>query len=123
MWCCFDAARRGGVFLSSAKLPTSASGPTCEPGRRWLKGPIRRAVLDLGRLDDATPRRRSRAPIVLSTICAAGADRGPLPDRRRAAEDDVRLEDDVRARASTVGVDVDRRGVAHRHAGAHVVAR
>ena len=63
---------------------------------------------------------QARAPIVAIDDLAAGTDHGPLPDRRRAAQDHVRLEGDVR-RERHVPVEVDRGRVAHRHAVAHVL--
>ena len=84
------------LFLSSAKLPISAPRPTTVPGRRWLNGPIGRVVLDL---DDSTTlaQTRHRCPIVASTSWLPGADHAALPDRGRAAQDDVGLEGHVGA--------------------------
>ena len=57
------------MFFSSAKLPTTRPpGPTCEPGRRWLNGPI---LAPSSTTDDSTIEAQTTqpAPIVLSTIC------------------------------------------------------
>ena len=58
MWCCFEPAPRR-VFLSSAKLPTSAPRPTTLPGRRWLNGPI---VASSSTVDDSMTLAQTRAP-------------------------------------------------------------
>ena len=62
----------------------------------------------------------ARAPILAIDDLAPGADDGPLPDRRPAAQDDVRLDGDVR-RERHVPVEVDRGRVAHRDPVAHVL--
>ena len=104
--------------MSSAKLPTSAPRPTTLPGRRWLNGPI---VAPSSTVDDSTMLAQTRrpAPIVASTSWLPAPMTLPVADRRRAAQDDVRLEGDVRAEVDRP-VEVDRRRVAHRHAVAHV---
>ena len=53
------------VFLSSAKLPTSAPRPTTLPGRRWLYGPT---VASSSTVEDSTTlaQTRARSPIVAS---------------------------------------------------------
>ena len=58
MWCCFEPAPRR-VFLSSAKLPTSAPRPTTLPGRRWLNGPI---VASSSTVEDSMTLAQIRAP-------------------------------------------------------------
>ncbi len=60
-----------------------------------------------------------RADLAVDDL-AARADHGPLPDRRPAAQDHVRLQGDVR-RERHVPVEVDRGRVAHRDAVAHVL--
>ena len=93
MWCCFTRAPEArvlelGEVADLGALPDVRARP--EVGERADVA----LVLDARRLDDAGPDAAARADRA-STSCDPAADRGPLPDRRRAAEDDVRLEHDV----------------------------
>ena len=117
MWCCFEPGPRR-VFLSSAKLPTSAPRPTTLPGRRWLYGPT---VASSSIVDDSTTLAHTlaRCPTVEFDELAPRADHAAVADPGRAPQDHVRLERHVPAELDRP-VEVDRRRVAHRDAIAHV---
>ena len=105
--------RPGASSSSSAKLPTTASGPTCEPG-----GDGSTARSSRRRRPPTTRRskaqRQQPGPIMLVDDLQAD------PERRSGADDvvprriDVRL-DRRRPPRSSRCVGVDGRGVAHRH--------
>ena len=77
-----------------------------------------RPILDHRALDDAAAHA-AVTPDGGVDDRGVGADDAALPDHGRALEDHAGIEDDVRRDLHPV-VDVHRRGVAHRHAGAHV---
>jgi hypothetical protein len=81
--------------------------------------PDRGVILDRRRFDDRRPDTAIPPDRTIDHL-AAGPDDRALPDRRRAVQDDVRLERDVCGKRD-VPVEVDRRGIAHRHAVAHVL--
>ena len=79
-----------------------------------------RAVLHHRALDDRRPDQAAGTDRAVDDL-GAGADRRPLADGRRSAEDHVRLERDVLGQRDR-RVEIHRRGVTHRDPGPHVGA-
>ena len=87
------AAPEPGV-LQLGEVADTGLGPDVRAGPEVAERPDLRAVLDDRRLDDRRPDDAARADRAVDDL-RAGAERRPRADRCRAAEDHVRLEDDV----------------------------
>ena len=99
-------------------MPTVGAATDDAARPEMAERPDGRAVLDGRGLDDARPDLRAGTDGRVDEL-APGTDDRALPDTRRAAQDDVRLESHVLPELDRP-VEVDRGRVAHRHAVAHV---
>ena len=94
MWCCLTPRAEPGV-LQLGEVADLRARPDVRARPEVAERADPGAVLDDRRLDDARPRRGSRPPIVLSTICEPAPIVVPSPTDVAPAQDHVRLEGDV----------------------------